>query len=377
MSDGSLLSGDPSGDGDATSTNSDEGFAMVNHGTISTATARVTNANVATWLQTQRAVIVPIETSPQNNNVSPYASKATVNTATIANQAETVPNPFKDDELVSSEATADFEVPTTSTKASPKAIIEDRATPTSQMFSTKVIPEEKAPNTSTTKLEATITPKIAMAGSQGSILFKQAVKGSKTSKTPAKSISGGKNEEFSRGSMPNHKLSTGPKILAFSVSNANLRHCVITISTDSFTMPSKISTGVDDRYVKQGIIGMLNDILWANVYLLDNPKSGFWKEVLRAASAKIPLALKCWVMVKGYTTRVKEILKMRNMLKRGNKKLFNGDAFVFTFSLGQLNWEYLGTEPDFQNLLVKRGDPAIVHHGFPKRSSKVPNPWSP
>lgn len=137
--------------------------------------------------------------------------------------------------------------------------------------------------------------------------------------------------------MPNHKLLTGPKSLVFSVPSETFRHCVITISSDSFTMPSKISTGVDDRYVKQGIIGMLNDILWANVYLLDSPKSGFGKEVLRAASAKIPLALKCWVMVKGYTTRVKEILKMRNMLKRGNKNLFNRDAFVFTFSLGQLN----------------------------------------
>ncbi|PMD22316.1 hypothetical protein NA56DRAFT_702676 [Hyaloscypha hepaticicola] len=94
MSDWSLLSGD----GDATSTNSDGGFAMVNHSTISTATARVPNANVATWLQTQLAVDAPIETSVQNNDVSPYASKATINTATIANQVETVPNPFKDDE---------------------------------------------------------------------------------------------------------------------------------------------------------------------------------------------------------------------------------------------------------------------------------------
>lgn len=191
MSEWSLLSGGPSGDGDATSTNSDEGFAMVNHGAISTATARVTNANVETWLQTQRAVNAPVETSPQNNDVSPYASKATVNTATIANQVETVPNPFKDDEYVSSETTADLKAPKIPIKTSPK-VIEDRAIPTVQMFSTNAVPEEKAPNTSLNKPGATMIPKIAVAASQGSILFKQAVKGSKTSNTPAKSISGRK-----------------------------------------------------------------------------------------------------------------------------------------------------------------------------------------
>jgi hypothetical protein len=34
----------------------------------------------------------------------------------------------------------------------------------------------------------------------------------------------------------------------------------------------------------------------------------------------------------GNTARVKEILKMRNMLKRGNKELFNGDAFFLLHS---------------------------------------------
>ncbi|PMD22317.1 hypothetical protein NA56DRAFT_702677 [Hyaloscypha hepaticicola] len=168
--------------------------------------------------------------------------------------------------------------------SSPKVIVEDRAIPTVQMFSKGVVHQEKAPNTSVNKPEAKIIPKIAVAASQRSILFKQAVKGSNTSNTPAKRV--------------------------LSVSIANLRHCVITISSDSFTMFNvlfnKLSAGVDVRYAKQGIIGMLNDILWENVYLLEDRKSSFWKEV----------------MVKGYTTRVKEILKMRNMLKRGNKKLF-------------------------------------------------------
>ncbi len=82
---------------------------------------------------------------------------------------------------------------------------------------------------------------------------------------------------------------------------------------------------------------MLNDILWANVYLLEDPNCSFWKEVLRAASAKITLEFKCWVMMKGHTVRVKEILRMRHMLKRGNEKLFNEDGFFFTFSLGKLN----------------------------------------
>ena len=96
MSDWSLLTGDLSGDDVATSIKSDDGFQMVTRTTISTAGIRT--ANVATWLQTQLAVDAPIETSVQNNDVSPYASKATINTATIANQVETVPNPFKDDE---------------------------------------------------------------------------------------------------------------------------------------------------------------------------------------------------------------------------------------------------------------------------------------
>jgi hypothetical protein len=369
MSDWSLLSGDPSGDDVATSTKSDDGFKMVTYTTISTTGVR--NANVATWLQTQFEADTFIEASPQSNSVPPYASKTTDNTVTIANQAASVPNLFKKDELLASKTTADLEAPTMRTETSPKAIIEDQATATIQKFPTKVDPKEKTPNTSMTRTEATITPKTAVAARQGSTLFKQVVRGSKTSKIAAKPISGEKNEESSIGSMPNHKLLKGFKRGVSSISSANLRHCVIIITSNPFTMPSKVSAGVDARYEKEGIIGMLNDILWANVYLLDDPKSSFWKEVLRAASAKIPLAMNCWVMVEGCTERVKKILKMRNVLKCGNKKLFNGDAFFFTFSKGMLNWEYLGAEPDFHNLLEKRGAPSIVYHGFQRRSSKV------
>jgi len=375
MSDWSLLSGNPSGDDVATSTKSDDGFEIVTHTTISTTGVR--NANVATWLQTHFEADTLIEASPQSNSVSPYASKATGNTATIASHVANVPNLFKNEELLALETTVDLEVATNRTEPSPKAIIEDQAIPTIKLFPTKVAPEERIPNTSMTKLKAPKTPKIALAASQGSILFKQAVKGSKTSTIAAKSITGQKNEQSLRGSMPNHKLSTGFKRGDSSLSSANLRHCVIIITSNPFAMPSKISAGVEARYEKQGIIGMLNDILWANVYLLDNPKSRFWKEVLRAASAKIPLAMNCWVMVEGCTERVKKILKMRNMLKSGNKKLFNKDAFLFTFSMGKLNWQYLGAEPDFQNLLEKRGAPSIVYHGFERISSKVPNLWSP
>jgi hypothetical protein len=375
MSDWSLLSGDLSGDDVATSIKSDDGFQMVTRTTISTAGIRT--ANVATWLQTQFEADAPIERSPQNNSVSPYASKTTENTATIANQIASVPNIFKNDEFMASEITSNLEVPTVQTETAPQAIIEDQAIPTIKLFPTKLAPEETNSNSSMTKPEATITPKIAVAASQRSMPFKQAVKGSKTSNIAAKSISSEENEQSSGGSMPNHKLSTSFKRGVSSISSANLRHCVIRISSNPFTMPSEISAGVEARYEKEGIIGMLNDILWANFYLLDNPKSSFWKEVLRAASAKIPLAMECWVMVKGCTERVYKILMKRNMLEYGNKKLFNKNAFFFTFSLGKLNWEYLGAEPDFQKLLVRRGPPSIVHHNFQTRSSEVPNPWSP
>jgi len=139
MSDWSLLSGDPSGDDVATSTKSDDGFEMVTHTTISTTGVR--NANVATWLHTQFEADNLIEASPQSNSVSPYASKPTDNTATIANQAASVPNLFKKDELLASETTADLEVPTMRTETSPKAFIEHQATATIQMFPTQVDPE--------------------------------------------------------------------------------------------------------------------------------------------------------------------------------------------------------------------------------------------
>ena len=331
MSDWSLLSGDLSGDDVATSIKSDDGFEMVTRTTISTAGVRT--ANGATWLQTQFEADAPIERSPQNNSVSPYASKTTENTAAIANQIASVPNIFKNDEFMASEITSNLEVPTVQTETAPQAIIEDQAIPTIKLFPTKVAPEETNPNSSMTKPEATITPKIAVAASQRSMPFKQAVKGSKTSNIAAKSISSEENEQSSGGSMPNHKLSTSFKRGVSSISSANLRHCVIRISSNPFTMPSEISAGIEARYEKEGIIGMLNDILWANVYLLDNLKSSFWKEVLRAASAKIPLAMECWVMVKGCTERVYKILMKRNMLKYGNKKLFNKNAFSVTSTI--------------------------------------------
>jgi hypothetical protein len=89
MSDWSLLSGDPSEGGVVTSTESDDGFAMLNQGLTRAVDKKAT---VATWLGTQVATGSPSKSHLQSKDASLDASKGNDSMSTPTTPAQYIPN---------------------------------------------------------------------------------------------------------------------------------------------------------------------------------------------------------------------------------------------------------------------------------------------
>jgi hypothetical protein len=121
---------------------------------------------------------------------------------------------------------------------------------------------------------------------------------------------------------------------------------------------------------------MLHTVLWANIYLLEDRENGFWKEVKRVATAKVPKDLSCEILIKGDTEKVRRVFRSIDLLVHNGKHFFNGDNFYFSFRNGVFLWQFYGDGPDLHNFLLEQGIPT-VEKAFDRISSAVPNPWHP
>jgi hypothetical protein len=157
---------------------------------------------------------------------------------------------------------------------------------------------------------------------------------------------------------------------------STLRHFVLTVTDQQQNMPSKIWATIEHDYERHGISSMLHTVLWANIYLLEDRENGFWKEVKRVATAKVPKDLSCEILVKGDTEKVRRVFRSINLLVHNGKHFFNGDNFYFSFRNGLFLWQFYGDGPDLHNFLLEQGIPT-VEKAFDRISSAVPNPWYP
>lgn len=126
------------------------------------------------------------------------------------------------------------------------------------------------------------------------------------------------------------------KKLIAGVEASTIRHFVQVIceQQDWEYLPSNISEHIESRFRSGGINSALCYVFWANVYLLEDPKSGFWQEILITASSKVPKDLNCWVLVRGDTAKVYAMFKSFNLLVRDRKQLFKAGTFYFSFKKG-------------------------------------------
>jgi hypothetical protein len=164
------------------------------------------------------------------------------------------------------------------------------------------------------------------------------------------------------------------KKLIAGVEASNIRHFVQVIYEQPHWehLPSNISEHIESRFQGGGINSALCYIFWANLYLLENPKSEFWQEVVVEASAKVPEDLNCWVLVRGDTANVYATFKGFNLLVHDQKKLFKARAFYFSFKKGVFRWEYQADELDIQEWLIKEGVPISGENNFMGVSAQVP-----
>ena len=165
------------------------------------------------------------------------------------------------------------------------------------------------------------------------------------------------------------------KKLIAGVEASTIRHFVQIITENWEYLPSNISEHIESRFRDSGINSALRYVFWANVYLLEDPKSDFWQEFLIAASSKVPEDLNCWVQVRGDTTKVYAMLKAFNLLVRNRKQLFKAETFYFSFKRGLFRWEYQADEANIQEWLIREGALIIGQNHFKGVSAQVPESW--
>jgi hypothetical protein len=167
------------------------------------------------------------------------------------------------------------------------------------------------------------------------------------------------------------------KKLIAGVEASTIRHFVQVICKleDGEYLPSNISEHIESKFRDSGINSALCYVLWATVYLLEDPKFEFWQEVLIVASSKVPEDLNCWVLLGGITAKVYAILKSYNLLIHDRKQLFKAGTFYFSFKRGVFRWEYQADEANIQEWLIKEGVLITGQSNFLGVSAQVPKSW--
>jgi hypothetical protein len=157
---------------------------------------------------------------------------------------------------------------------------------------------------------------------------------------------------------------------------STLRHFVITIKNEQQHMPNKIWATTEHDHQRHGLVGMLHLVLWANVYLLEDPQNEFWKQVECTASERVPRNLNCEVLVKGNIEKVFRVFKKQDLLVHEGNHFFNRESFYFSFREGVFLWQFYGDKPDLHGFLVREGI-STVEKSFKRVYPIVPKPWYP
>jgi hypothetical protein len=167
------------------------------------------------------------------------------------------------------------------------------------------------------------------------------------------------------------------KKLIAGVEASTIRHFaqVICKPDDWEYLLSNISEHIESKFRDSGINSALCYVFWAKVYLLEDPKSESWQDVLIVASSKVPEDLNCWVLVGGDTAKVYAILKCYNLLIHDRKQLFKAGTFYFSFKRGVFRWEYQADDANIQEWLIKEGVLITGQNNFLGVSAQVPKSW--